>query len=101
LQITGACAAWQNDHEWRALRDKRYTYAQYRLDKSELLFDNVADPYQMTNLASKPKYKSTIARFRRMLADKMNSLNDKFEQCTWYRDNWTDNNRIILRGAKG
>jgi arylsulfatase A-like enzyme len=101
LQNTGACAAWQNGHEWRALRDKRYTYAQYRLDKSELLFDNVADLYQMTNLAHKPKHKSTVARFRRMLADKMNSLNDNFEQCTWYRDNWTDGNRVILRGAKG
>ncbi|MHC4594212.1 MAG: sulfatase-like hydrolase/transferase [Planctomycetota bacterium] len=101
LQNTGACAAWQNGHEWRALRDKQYTYAQYHLDKSELLFDNVADPYQMTNLASKLKYKSTIVRFRKMLADKMNSLNDNFEQCTWYRDNWTDGNRVILRGAKG
>ncbi len=101
LQNTGACAAWQNGHEWRALRDKRYTYAQYRLDKSEQLFDNVADPYQMTNLAHKPKYKGTVARFRKMLADKMNSLNDNFEQCTWYRDNWTDGNRVILRGAKG
>jgi arylsulfatase A-like enzyme len=101
LQNTGACADWQNGYEWRALRDKRYTYAQYRLDKSELLFDNVADPYQMTNLAPEPKHKDTVARFRKMLADKMNSLNDNFEQCTWYRDNWTDGNRIILRGAKG
>jgi arylsulfatase A-like enzyme len=100
LMNTGACAAWQNGHEWRATRDKRYTYAKYRLDKSELLFDNVADPYQMTNLARQPGYKSTIARFQKILADKMKSLNDNFEQCTWYRDNWTDGNRNILRGAK-
>ncbi|MCP4641668.1 MAG: sulfatase-like hydrolase/transferase, partial [bacterium] len=25
LQNTGACAAWTDGHEWRALRDKRYT----------------------------------------------------------------------------
>lgn len=101
LMNTGACAAWQNGHEWRALRDKRYTYAKYRLDKSELLFDNIADPYQMTNLAQNNEHKTTLEGFRRILAEKMNSLNDNFEQCTWYRDNWTDGNRNILRGAKG
>ena len=32
LQNTGACAAWEDGHEWRALRDKRYTYAKYHID---------------------------------------------------------------------
>jgi len=99
LQNTGACAAWEDGHEWRALRDKRYTYAIYRRDRSELLFDNVADPYQMSNLAGDPAHKATMDRFRDMLAAKMKSLNDTFETCTWYRDNWT-RDRIILRGAK-
>lgn len=101
LQNTGACAAWKNGHEWRALRDKRYTYAKYRVDGAELLFDNESDPYQMKNLAGERRHRDTIARFRKMLAEKMKLLNDNFEQCTWYRDNWTDGNRIILRGAKG
>jgi len=101
LQNTGACAAWENGHEWRALRDKRYTYAIYRVDKSELLFDNKNDPHQMINLAADPKHAAALRRFRKMLAAKMKSLNDTFEQCTWYRDNWTDGNRNILRGAKG
>lgn len=101
LQNTGACAAWENGHEWRALRDKQYTYAIYRVDKSELLFDNKNDPYQMTNLAAEAGHAATMERFRRMLAAKMESLNDTFEQCTWYRDNWADGNRNIIRGAKG
>ncbi len=101
LQNTGACAAWENGHEWRALRDKQYTYAIYRVDKSELLFDNKNDPYQTTNLAGDAKHAGTMKRFRKMLAAKMESLNDTFEQCTWYRDNWTDGNRNIIRGAKG
>ncbi len=99
LQNTGACAAWQDGHEWRALRDKRYIYATYRRDRSELLFDNIADPYQMKNLAGDPAHKATMDRFRDMLAARMKSLNDTFETCTWYRDNWT-RDRIILRGAK-
>lgn len=101
LQNTGACAAWENGHEWRALRDKQYTYAVYRVDKSELLFDNKNDPHQMTNLAAEAKHAGAMKRFRKMLAAKMESLNDTFEQCTWYRDNFTDGNRNIIRGAKG
>jgi arylsulfatase A-like enzyme len=101
LQNTGACAAWENGHEWRALRDKRYTYAIYRVDKAELLFDNRNDPYQMKNLVGDPKHRDTLERFRKTLKRKMESLNDGFEGCTWYRDNWTDGNRIILRGARG
>jgi len=101
LQNTGACAAWENGHEWRALRDKRYTYAIYRVDKAELLFDNRNDPDQMQNLARDPKLKDTLEHFRRMLKGKMESLNDSFQACTWYRDKWTDGNRIILRGARG
>ena len=100
LQNNGACAAWQDGHEWRALRDKRYTYAIYRRDRAERLFDNVADPYQMTDLSADPARKATMDRFRDMLAARMASLNDTFETCTWYRDHWTKD-RLILRGAKG
>ncbi len=99
LQNTGACAAWIDGHEWRALRDKRHTYAVYRVDGQELLFDNVADPYQMTDLAAAREYAATMARFREMLATKMASLSDTFEACTWYRDHWTED-RIILRTAR-
>jgi hypothetical protein len=54
----------------------------------------------MKNLADDPKHKETMQRFRGMLAKKMKSLNDTFEKCTWYRDNWTKD-RIILKGARG
>jgi len=100
LQNTGACAAWTNGHEWRALRDKRYTYAIYRVDRSELLFDNVNDPYQMRNLVGDSRHGETMERFRGMLKDKMETLNDDFQACTWYRDNWV-RDRIIVKGAKG
>jgi len=41
-----------------------------------------------------------LVRLREVLAQKMRSLNDTFESCTWYRDHWTSD-RCILRGAKG
>ena len=99
MQNTGACAAWENGHEWRALRDKQYTYAIYRVDRWELLFDNANDPYQTKNLANDPDHQDIMERFRRMLTEKMESLNDNFEACTWYRDHWIED-RIIIRGAR-
>ena len=101
LQNTGACAVFEDGHEWRALRDKLFTYAKYRIDGFELLFDNKNDPYQMNNLSKNPEFKDNIEKYRKMLAEKMSELNDNFEKCTWYRDNFTDGNRIILHGAKG
>lgn len=94
LMNTGACAAWEDGHEWRALRDKRYTYAVYRRDRKELLFDNGKDPYQMHDLSGDPKHKETLERFRKALADRMAAIGDTFEASTWYRDHWTKD-RII------
>jgi arylsulfatase A-like enzyme len=95
---TGAVADWEDGHEWRALRNKRYTYAIYRVDSKEFLFDNIEDPYQMKNLAEDPYYKEILEYFRSLLKRKMEELGNRFEASTWYRDNWTKD-RIILRTA--
>ena len=98
MQGTGATAVFEDGYEWRALRDKRYTYALYRADRSELLYDHQADPYQVRNLAQDPAYADVLERFRTMLRGRMAALNDTFEACTWYRDHWTED-RVILRTA--
>ncbi|MHC5054408.1 MAG: sulfatase family protein [Planctomycetota bacterium] len=99
LQNTGACAAWHDGHEWRAARTKRHTYARYRVDGKELLFDNREDPFQMKNLADDAASAGLLADLRAKLADKMASLNDGFEASSYYRKNWISKNRIILRTA--
>ncbi|MBN1491245.1 MAG: sulfatase [Phycisphaerae bacterium] len=96
MQNTGACAAWEDGYEWRALRSKQYTYAIYRKDRKELLFDNQADPHQLRNLADNPMHGHTLNRFRDLLKKRMAELDDTFEACTWYRDHWTKD-RIITR----
>lgn len=96
MQNTGACAAWEDGCEWRALRSKQHTYAIYRKDRKELLFDNAADPYQLRNLAEDPDQQKTLNRFRELLKARMKELDDNFEPCTWYRDHWTKD-RIITR----
>jgi arylsulfatase A-like enzyme len=98
LQNTGACAAWEDGFEWRGMRDKRFIYAVYRRDGAEFLFDNIADPFQLQNLASHGRYGTTLRDFRNALSDKMHSIQDTFESCTWYRDNWMKN-RVILKSA--
>ena len=80
LQNTG-CADWIDGHEWRALRDQRYTYGIFRVDRSEKLFDRLTDPLEMKNLAGEPSAAPIIERFRKMLAARMEALNDHFEYC--------------------
>ena len=101
LQGLGHTYLWKDGFEWRAVRDKRFTYAVYRRDKSELLFDNQGDPLQMRNLARDPAHGDTLDRLRREMAEKMKSLNDTFEACTWYRDHWTDGQRNVIASARG
>ena len=100
LQCLGATAAWADGHEWRALRDKRHTYARFRSDGAELLFDNRDDPYQQKNLVRDPAHSQALERFREMLRRRMADLGDTFEKCSWYRDHWTQD-RNIMRGARG
>ena len=98
LQNTGACAAWEDGYEWRAIRDKQYTYAVHRCDGRELLFDHLRDADQVQNLAAREEQVGLLGQFREALSEKMGSLNDTFESCTWYRDHWTED-RVILRSA--
>ena len=101
LQGLGHTYLWQDSFEWRALRDKQFTFAMYRRDGRELLFDNANDPHQLRNVIDDPKYAVPAARCRKLLKDKMASLKDTFETCTWYRDHWTDGNRCITASARG
>jgi arylsulfatase A-like enzyme len=98
MQGLGATAIFEDGHEWRALRDKQFTYAVYRADGSELLFDNQADPYQQHNLVDDPAHHARLEKYRDLLRQRMTDLNDTFEACTWYRDHWIED-RIILRTA--
>ena len=100
MQGMGTTAAWQDGTEWRAVRDTRYTYAIYHRDRSELLFDNVADPYQLKNLAADRAHQAKLAHYRTQLQRWMKEHNDGFESCTWYRDHWT-NDRNIVNTASG
>jgi len=105
MQGTGATANWDTGHEWRAIRNKRYTYAKFRISREgvpqELLFDNVEDPFQTRNLVADEGHQTVLQECRAKLNEKMQSVSDTFEASTFYRDKWTDGNRKIIRGARG
>jgi arylsulfatase A-like enzyme len=101
LQGMGHTYLWVDGAEWRAVRSKQFTYATYRVDGSELLFDNISDPIQAKNLASDPAYQKNKDQMKSFMKKKMAELNDEFQLCSWYRDRWTDGNRNITAAAKG
>jgi len=82
------------------VRDKQFTYARYLKDGKELLFDNINDPLQTTNLAGNPDFSEKLQELKSKMILKMEELNDQFMPCTWYRDNWMEN-RIIKASARG
>jgi arylsulfatase A-like enzyme len=95
MQGMGTTAAWTDGTEWRATRDHQYTYAIYHRDRSELLFDNVADPYQMKNLAADRAHAATLSHCRTRHQGWMKEHNDSFEACTWYENRWTADRNIV------
>ena len=97
LQGMGPSVDWDDGFEWRALRDKQYTYA---IEKHrESLYNHREDPLQLHNLANNPDQARTIQHYRDQIRTRMDALNDTFEPITFYRDHWIENGRVI-RGAR-
>ncbi|HML46469.1 MAG TPA: sulfatase [Clostridia bacterium] len=99
MMCTGPTAAWGDGHEWRAYRTKRYTYAVYKKDGRDLLFDHAEDPHQMRDLAGEAAYAKVLEDLRERMRAKMARINDTFEHTGYYRDHWVDENRIIRQTA--
>jgi arylsulfatase A-like enzyme len=100
MQGMGTTAAWTDGTEWRAVRDHEFTYAIYRRDRRELLFDNRRDPYQLRDLAEDRANAATLGHYRELSEQWRKQQNDTFEACTWYRDHWTED-RNITSTARG
>lgn len=99
MMCTGATADFQDGCEWRAIRDKRYTYAVFQSDQAELLFDNRRDPYQMDNLIGRPAYEPLADAFRQKCRKQLEKHKDVFPPCSYYKGRWVDENRLIQRTA--
>ena len=98
MMCTGPTAVFGDGNEWRAYRTKRYTYAIFKADGLELLFDNQEDPYQTHNLAEDAAHAQVAANLKTRMLAEMERIGDTFENNTYYQENWVEN-RLIKRTA--
>ena len=92
---TGPTAIAGNGREWRAVRDKRYTYAVYLKDGEEHLYDNIEDPLQMINLAKDDNYKDIKEMLKSQMYEKMDAIGDEFKSNLWYMRHFVKRRRIV------
>lgn len=95
---TGPTATYGDGNEWRAFRTKQYTYAVFKSDGQEFLFDDATDPFQMNNLVNDPAYTAIAAQIKERMAAKMKQIGDNFENNTYYEKHWIED-RLIKRTA--
>ncbi|HKJ66546.1 MAG TPA: sulfatase [bacterium] len=98
MQGMGHTFQWYDGDECRAVRTEQFTYAHMLADDSEYLFDNINDPYQMTNLVNNPDFRETYTHLKTEMNKKMEALQDPYRPTTWYRDHWIED-RVIVRSA--
>ncbi|MDD3744841.1 MAG: sulfatase-like hydrolase/transferase, partial [Lentimicrobiaceae bacterium] len=98
LQGTGPTAIFGDGYEWRACRSNKYTYAVYKSDGMEFLFDNIADPFQMYNLINDTQYRDLKETMKQKMLRKMADIGDTFENNMYYKENWVQD-RVIVSSA--
>ncbi len=76
--------------EWRGVRTKRHTYVR-TLQGPWLLYDNEADPYQMTNLVDDPGHRALRDSLEAELEGWLHRLGDDFQprEVYWERFGYT------------
>lgn len=98
MMCTGPTAVFGDGNEWRAYRTKRYTYAVFKADGMELLFDDQKDPLQLHDLMDDPCYAQVAADLKAKMYAEMERIGDTFENNSYYEKNWVEN-RLIMRTA--
>ncbi len=73
--------------EFRGIRTRRYTYVR-DLDGPWLLYDNLADPYQMNNLVDRKDRAELQGRLEAMLAAMLEERGDAFLPGESYIEKW-------------
>jgi arylsulfatase A-like enzyme len=70
---------------YRAIRTSRHTYVR-NLEGPWMLFDDITDPYQMTNLATDPKSAALVQQLEKQLQAALKATGDDFRPGSYYVD---------------
>lgn len=73
--------------EYRAIRTKQYTYVR-TLEGASKFFDNLSDPYQMTNLLDKPEFEELRQDLDTKLTVSLDKIGDDFRPRDHYLQKW-------------
>lgn len=95
LMGTGPSDMFGNGKEWRAYRTKQFTYAVYKSDYEEMLFDNLNDPNQSVNLIYDKNYIDIGKRIKDEMYGEMNRIGDTFEDNIYFKKHWIKNKKIV------
>ncbi|MEA1877309.1 MAG: sulfatase [Bacteroidota bacterium] len=89
--------------EYRALKTSQYTYVK-SLDGPWLLYDDLADPYQMNNLVSDPDFAGILSDLDEQLMAELRRNKDDFQPAEYYISKWgfsvTKNGHIPYQSYK-
>jgi len=83
--------------EWRGVRTRQHTYIKWLSGKEEL-FDNLKDPYQMSDLSGSDS--ETMKAMRESLRQLLAEAHDTFMAGPAYAS-WFDDERNIVRTGRG
>lgn len=73
---------------YRGIKTIQYTYVKTP-EKATMLFDNIADPYQMNNLVEKPEYQKLQQKMEILLQEKLKGIGDQdFKPSKYYLERW-------------
>ena len=75
------------DPPYRAVRTSRYTWAR-TIDGEIYLFDDVADPYQLNNLANDKGSADIRQQLERELSRLLKKTGDPFREKNYYLEKW-------------
>ena len=83
----GEWAREKGGREYRGVRTRRYTYVR-DLNGPWLMYDNEADPCQLTNLIGKPEHAALQVRLEAELSKLLKKTNDDFQPGSAYIAKW-------------
>jgi len=85
--------------EWRGVRTPHHTYARW-LDGKIELYDRLADPLQMNNLADQAEHHGVVVELEKTMCELMAARGDGLTPCSASRS-WFDSQRRVVRNAYG